>query len=54
MSEYQSNEVPTIDRSLSDNEQAAVSQLSSRVQLSSNRAAFTYSYGDFRGRRNKF
>lgn len=45
MSEYQSNEVPIIDRSLSDNEQAAVSQLSSRVKLRSNRAAFTYSWG---------
>jgi hypothetical protein len=30
-------------------EQQAVSLLSSRVQLSSSRATFTYSYGDFRG-----
>jgi hypothetical protein len=30
-------------------EQQAVSLLSSRVQLSSSRAIFTYSYGDFRG-----
>lgn len=49
MSEYQYYEFQTIDRPLTDDEQAAVSQLSSRVELNSNRAVFTYSYGDFRG-----
>jgi len=49
MSEYQYYEFQTIDRPLSQAEQQAVSLLSSRVQLSSTRAIFTYSYGDFRG-----
>jgi hypothetical protein len=49
MSEYQYYEFQTIDKPLTENQQAAISQLSSRVQLSSTRAVFTYSYGDFRG-----
>ncbi len=49
MSEYQYYEFQTIDRPLTKAEQQAVSLLSSRVQLSSTRAIFTYSYGDFRG-----
>lgn len=49
MSEYQYYEFQTIDRPLTKAEQQAVSLLSSRVQLSSSRAIFTYSYGDFRG-----
>ena len=48
MSEYQYYEFQTIDRHLTDEEQAALSQLSSRVEISSTRAVFTYSYGDFR------
>ena len=49
MSEYQYYEFQTIDRPLTQAEQQAVSLLSSRVQLSSTRAIFTYSYGDFIG-----
>ncbi|MEG4048393.1 hypothetical protein [Microcoleus sp. Pol17_C1] len=49
MSEYQYYEFQTIDRPLTKAEQQAVSLLSSRVQLSSTLAIFTYSYGDFRG-----
>ena len=49
MSEYQYYEFQTIDRPLTREEQADISQLSSRVQLSSTRAVFTYQYGDFRG-----
>ncbi|MCA1991426.1 MAG: hypothetical protein LDL41_05175 [Coleofasciculus sp. S288] len=49
MSEYQYYEFQTIDRPLTPNEQAAIRQLSSRVELSSTRAVFTYSYADFRG-----
>lgn len=49
MSEYQYYEFQTIDRSLTQVEQRALGQLSSRVQLSSTKAVFTYSYGDFPG-----
>lgn len=49
MSEYQYYESQAIDRPLTEAEQAAVSRLSSRVDLSAHRAVFTYSYGDFRG-----
>jgi hypothetical protein len=49
MSEYQYYEFQTIDRPLTREEQADISQLSSRVELSSTRAVFTYQYGDFRG-----
>jgi hypothetical protein len=49
MSEYQYYEFQTVDRPLTREEQADVSQLSSRVELSSTRAVFTYQFGDFRG-----
>jgi hypothetical protein len=49
MSEYQYYEFQTVERSLTEKEREVISQLSSRVQLSSTRAIFTYSYGDFRG-----
>jgi hypothetical protein len=49
MSEYQYYEFKTIDRPLTKAEKEEISLLSSRVQLSSTRAIFTYSYGDFRG-----
>lgn len=49
VSEYQYYEFQAIDRPLTEDERAAVGQLSSRVELSSTRAVFTYSYGDFRG-----
>lgn len=49
MSEYQYYEFQTIDRPLSAEQQAAMRQLSSRVELSASRAAFNYSYGSFRG-----
>lgn len=49
MSEYQYYEFQTIDRPLSAEQQAVMRKLSSRVELSATRAAFEYSYGDFRG-----
>ena len=49
MSEYQYYEFQTIDRPLTAEQQAAMRKLSSRVELSATRAAFNYSYGDFRG-----
>jgi hypothetical protein len=49
MSEYQYYEFLAIDRPLTAQQQAVIRQLSSRVQLSSTGAVFTYSYGDFRG-----
>jgi len=49
MSEYQYYEFQSIDRPLTREEQAEISQLSSRVELSSTRAVFTYQYGDFHG-----
>lgn len=49
MSEYQYYEFQTIDRPLSAEQQAALRRLSSRVDLTSTRAAFNYSYGSFRG-----
>lgn len=53
MSEYQYYEFRTIDRPLTDEEQAAMRQLSSRVVLTPTSAAFTYNYGDFRGNPEK-
>jgi hypothetical protein len=50
MSEYQYYEFQAIDRPLTDKEQAAISQLSSRVKLTSHRAIFVYNYGDFHGK----
>ncbi len=49
MSEYQYYEFQTIDRRLTEGEQAVIRELSSRVQLSSTQAVFTYQFGDFRG-----
>ena len=49
MSEYQYYEFQTIDRPLSTEQQSAMRKLSSRVELSATRAAFNYSYGNFRG-----
>ena len=49
MSEFQYYEFQTIDKLLTDEEQAAISQLSSRVALTANQAVFTYQFGDFRG-----
>ncbi len=49
MSEYQYYEFRVMDRPLTDEEQAAMRQLSSRVVLTPTSAAFTYNYGDFRG-----
>lgn len=49
MSEYQYYEFQTIDRPLTEDEQAAISELSSRVALTPTQAIFTYQYGDFRG-----
>jgi hypothetical protein len=49
MSEYQYYEFLAIDRPLSAEDMAYVRTLSSRVQPTPTHAAFTYSYGDFRG-----
>ncbi|MEG3938591.1 hypothetical protein QT995_10550 [Microcoleus sp. S36b_A3] len=49
MSEYQYYEFQSVDRRLTQSEQEALSQLSSRAQISSNRAIFVYSYGDLPG-----
>jgi hypothetical protein len=50
MSEYQYYEFQSIDRRLTQSEQEALSQLSSRAQISSTRAIFVYSYGDLPGK----
>jgi hypothetical protein len=47
MSEYQYYEFLAIDRPLTEEEQASVSRLSSRVEPHPQRAVFTYNYGDF-------
>jgi len=49
MSEYQYYEFQAIDRPLTQEERAAIGQLSSRVKPTATSASFTYSYGDFRG-----
>jgi hypothetical protein len=49
MSEYQYYEFQATDRPLSEKEQAEVGSYSSRAEVTSNRAVFTYSYGDFQG-----
>lgn len=48
MSEYQYYEWQTVDRLLTEAEQAAVSKLSSHIEVSASRAVVTYSYGDFK------
>jgi hypothetical protein len=49
MSEYQYYEFQAIDRPLTEEEQQAVAQLSSRVEPHPWRAVFVYNYGDFHG-----
>lgn len=49
MSEYQYYEFQAIDRTLTQEERAAIGQLSSRVKPSATKASFTYSHGDLRG-----
>jgi len=49
MSEYQYYEFQALDRPLTQEEQAAVASLSSRVQPHPRRAVFVYNYSDFRG-----
>jgi len=51
MSEYQYYEFQAIDRPLTEKEQQAVAQLSSRVSPHPRRAVFTYSFGGSLGRR---
>lgn len=48
MSEYQYYEWQAVDRPLTEDEQEAVSKLSSHIEVSSSRAVVTYSYGDFK------
>jgi hypothetical protein len=48
MSEFQYYEFQTIDRPLTDEEQADIRKLSSRVEPTAHQAIFTYSFGDFR------
>ena len=50
MSEYQYCEFQTLDRPLTEDEQAEISKLSSRVALTSTQAMFTYQFGDFPAR----
>jgi hypothetical protein len=49
MSEYQYYEFQSIDHPLTQEERAAISQLSSRAQPTANRVTFTYSYSDLPG-----
>ena len=48
MSEYQYYEWQTIDRPLTDEDQAAVNRLSSHIDVTSTRAVVTYSWGNFK------
>ena len=48
MSEYQYYEFQTIDRLLTEAEQAEVEELSSHIDVTASRVVVTYSYGDFR------
>jgi hypothetical protein len=50
VSEYQYYEFRAIDRPLTEEEQVAVSKLSSRVDLSPTHATFVYNYSDFPAR----
>ena len=50
MSEYQYYEFRAIDRSLTEEEQATVGKLSSRVNMSPTHAIFVYNYSDFPAR----
>ncbi|NCR38626.1 MAG: hypothetical protein GPJ21_01525 [Microcystis aeruginosa W13-11] len=49
MSEYQYYEFQAIDRHLTQEERAAIGELSSRVKPTTTSASFNYSYGNFRG-----
>ncbi|MCZ8067595.1 MAG: hypothetical protein ACK5QJ_12520 [Microcystis sp.] len=49
MSEYQYYEFQAIDRHLTQEERAAIGELSSRVKPTATSASFTHSYGNFRG-----
>ncbi len=53
MSEYQFFDFQTIDRPLTEEEQAEIHKLSSRVVLTPTQAMFTYQFGDFHGRPEK-
>jgi hypothetical protein len=48
MSEYQYHEWQTVDRVLTSEEQAAVNDLSSHIEVSSSRAVVTYDWSNFR------
>lgn len=48
MSEYQYHEWQTVDRVLTREEQAAVNDLSSHIEVNSSRAVVTYHWSDFR------
>ncbi len=48
MSEYQYHEWQAVDRVLTSEEQAAVNDLSSHIEVSSSRAVVTYEWSDFR------
>src|SRR6266542_2135045 len=48
MSEYQYYEWQTIDRLLTDAEQAEINRLSSHIEVTSSQAVVTYSYSDFK------
>ena len=48
MSEYQYYEWHTLDRPLTPEEQTAVNELSSHIDVTSSRAVVTYSWGDFK------
>ena len=49
MSEYQYYEFQAVDRPLTEEEQRAISRLSSRVELDPRQAVFVYNYSDFPG-----
>ncbi len=49
MSEYQYYDFRAIEQSLTAEQRANIASLSSRAQVSSQRAEFVYHYGDFRG-----
>lgn len=48
MSEYQYYEWQTLGRPLTPEERAAVSRLSSHIEVTSSQAVVTYSWGDFK------
>ena len=48
MSEFQYHEWQAVDRVLTPEEQAAVNDLSSHIEVSSSRAVVTYHWSDFR------